>query len=103
MSRIGKKQIDIPEGIKIDIDGQKVKVSGPKGQLEREIHREIGIEIKEIDGAKVSARISAASHKDGVGRRDGIIQIADGPSLIAGAKERFRQDAGTVKAGDFRI
>lgn len=30
MSRIGKKPIDIPEGVQVKISGQAVKVSGPK-------------------------------------------------------------------------
>jgi len=46
MSRIGKKPILIPEGVEIKIEGQKVIVKGPKGQLEKEIRPEIGIELK---------------------------------------------------------
>ena len=34
MSRIGKKPIDIPQGVEIKIDGNVVRVKGPKGQLE---------------------------------------------------------------------
>jgi large subunit ribosomal protein L6 len=47
MSRIGKKPIQIPEGVKINVDGKKIIVEGPKGKLEKEIRPEIGIEIKE--------------------------------------------------------
>ncbi len=43
MSRVGKKPIDIPEGVKVEIEGQRVKVEGPKGTLERVLHEEIGI------------------------------------------------------------
>lgn len=43
MSRIGKKPIEIPQGIEIKIEGNLVKVKGPKGKLEREIHRTIKI------------------------------------------------------------
>lgn len=46
MSRIGKKPILIPEGVEVKIDGQTVFVKGPKGELEREIRPEIGIEQK---------------------------------------------------------
>lgn len=50
MSRIGKKPIKIPEGVEVKIDGQKVIVKGPKGELQREVRPEIKIEIgkKEI-------------------------------------------------------
>ena len=48
MSRIGNKPIPIPDGIKVDIQGSRVAVTGPKGNLEREIRPEIS--LKEEDG-----------------------------------------------------
>lgn len=33
MSRIGKKPVPIPAGVKVDVSGQVVKVAGPKGSL----------------------------------------------------------------------
>jgi len=33
MSRIGRKPIPVPEGVDITIDGQTVRVKGPKGEL----------------------------------------------------------------------
>lgn len=48
MSRIGNKPIPIPDGIQVDIQGARVAVSGPKGNLEREIRPEIS--LKEEDG-----------------------------------------------------
>ncbi|HFC76625.1 MAG TPA: 50S ribosomal protein L6 [Candidatus Moranbacteria bacterium] len=47
MSRIGKKPIEIPEGIKIEIKDNKMSVSGPKGKLEMTIVYEIKVEIKD--------------------------------------------------------
>jgi large subunit ribosomal protein L6 len=35
MSRIGKKPIEVPSGVKVNIDGSSIKVEGPKGRLER--------------------------------------------------------------------
>lgn len=37
MSRIGKAKIKIPENTKINFNGKKVIVEGPKGKLEKEI------------------------------------------------------------------
>ena len=48
MSRIGNKLIPVPKGVKVDIQGAKVVVTGPKGKLEREIRPEVS--IKEEDG-----------------------------------------------------
>lgn len=47
MSRIGKRPIEIPEGVEVKIDSQKVSVKGPKGELFREVRPEIKIEVKE--------------------------------------------------------
>lgn len=47
MSRIGKKPIEIPEGVKIEISEKEIKVSGPKGELKQVIHPEIKVEVKD--------------------------------------------------------
>lgn len=41
MSRVGKSPIPIPDSAKVEINGSMVKVVGPKGTLEREIHPDI--------------------------------------------------------------
>ncbi len=43
MSRIGKKPIEIPDGVKIRRDGSLIIAEGPKGTLSREIP--VGIEV----------------------------------------------------------
>jgi large subunit ribosomal protein L6 len=45
MSRIGKLPIAIPKGVTVTIDGHSVKVKGPKGELHRMMHPEIGVAI----------------------------------------------------------
>ena len=47
MSRIGKKPIQIPEGIKAEIGDQNLKFLGPKGELQIELPRDIKIELKD--------------------------------------------------------
>jgi large subunit ribosomal protein L6 len=47
MSRVGKKPILIPQGVEVKVEGQNVLVKGPKGELNFEVRREIGIEIKD--------------------------------------------------------
>ncbi len=47
MSRIGKKPVEVPAGVKIKLDGNKLTVEGPKGVLERELHPEINLKIEE--------------------------------------------------------
>lgn len=45
MSRIGKKPIPIPEGVKIGCDKETVTVEGPKGKLDQKIHSLMKIEV----------------------------------------------------------
>lgn len=47
MSRIGNKPITVPSEVEVKIDGQNITVTGPKGTLEREIHKNISIEMEE--------------------------------------------------------
>ena len=46
MSRIGNKPITVPEGVEVNLDGQKITVKGPKGTLEREIHNNISVKLE---------------------------------------------------------
>lgn len=43
MSRIGKKPIQIPSGVKINIAGLMINVTGPKGAMGREIRPEVSV------------------------------------------------------------
>jgi len=43
MSRIGRKPIPVPSGVEVSIDGQVVRVKGPKGEISRELHREMTV------------------------------------------------------------
>ena len=55
MSRIGKKTITIPAGVKVAINGLTVKVEGPKGRLERELHDQVEVRL-DADQIQVSPR-----------------------------------------------
>ena len=46
MSRIGNKIITVPAGVEVKLDGQKITVKGPKGTLEREIHKNISVSVE---------------------------------------------------------
>jgi large subunit ribosomal protein L6 len=47
MSRIGNLPIAIPSGVDVNIDGDVVKVKGPKGELLQELNSSIEIEVSE--------------------------------------------------------
>jgi large subunit ribosomal protein L6 len=46
MSRIGRLPIVIPTGVTVNVEGQKVTVSGPKGKLTRSLHRDMIIKLE---------------------------------------------------------
>ncbi|MBQ3409114.1 MAG: 50S ribosomal protein L6 [Clostridia bacterium] len=45
MSRIGNKPITVPAGVEVKLDGQHLTVKGPKGTLERDIHKNMNVSI----------------------------------------------------------
>ncbi|MBU2499353.1 MAG: 50S ribosomal protein L6 [Proteobacteria bacterium] len=45
MSRIGKRPIPIPKGVKIDLKGDTLVVAGPRGELDRKIYPEVSLSI----------------------------------------------------------
>ena len=62
MSRIGKKPIEIPAGVKVDINGQMISVQGPKGRMERQVHDlvQIALEAGQISVAMAEGQSSTA-------------------------------------------
>ncbi len=56
MSRVGKRPVTIPSGVTASVEGQTVKMKGPKGQLQFVVHDDV--EVKFENGAvKVAPRI----------------------------------------------
>jgi large subunit ribosomal protein L6 len=47
MSRIGRLPVTVPAGVKVTIDGQNIKVEGPKGALEHVVPEPIAVEAEE--------------------------------------------------------
>jgi large subunit ribosomal protein L6 len=45
MSRIGKQPITVPTGVEVQVDGARVSVKGPRGQLERTLHPDMRIKL----------------------------------------------------------
>jgi len=56
MSRIGKRPVTVPSGVTATVDGQTVKMKGPKGQLQFVVHDDV--EVKFENGqVKVAPRV----------------------------------------------
>ena len=63
MSRIGKMPIEIPAGVKVEIKGQDISVTGKKGSLSRAVHPDIGVQIEDnqilVTGGENDKKINA--------------------------------------------
>ena len=85
MSRIGKRPVTIPSGVTATVEGQTVKMKGPKGQLQFVVHDDV--EVKFENGTvNVAPRVKTnrAQAMYGTARA----QIAN---LVAGVTKGFEK------------
>lgn len=54
MSRIGNRPVPVPKGVTVEIEGQTVRVKGPRGNLEQSFRPDVSIEQQ--DGQIIVAR-----------------------------------------------
>ncbi len=47
MSRIGKRPIAVPEKVSVNIEGNRITVKGPKGELSLDIHPDIKVKFED--------------------------------------------------------
>jgi large subunit ribosomal protein L6 len=48
MSRIGNKAVAVPSGVTANVDGQTVKMKGPKGALEVVLHDDVSVTLDKV-------------------------------------------------------
>ena len=85
MSRIGKRPVPVPSGVTATVEGQTVKMKGPKGQLQFIVHDDV--EVKFADGAVTVAprvKTNRAQAMYGTARA----QVAN---LVAGVTKGFEK------------
>ena len=81
------QRIDLPDGVNVALEGQKVSVSGPKGSLERRFSVR-GIEVrKEGNALEVVARFPRRQEKALVGTIAAHIR-----NMVAGVTSGFRYE-----------
>ncbi|MHC2577790.1 large subunit ribosomal protein L6 [Bradyrhizobium diazoefficiens] len=56
MSRVGKRPVPVPSGVTATVDGQTVKMKGPKGQLQFVVHDDVEVKL-ESGQIKVNPRV----------------------------------------------
>lgn len=93
MSRIGRAPIEVPAGVDVTINGNVVNVKGPKGQLSREFHPEMQIEL--TDGTVVVTRPSDnKEHRSLHGLTRTLIK-----NMVQGVTEGFTRNLEIVGVG----
>lgn len=85
MSRVGRKPIPIPEGVKVSIRDDEVIVEGPKGRLSHKVHPFVSVSL--VDGTiKVERKGETGSHKAIHGLTRALIY-----NMVEGVTNGFRK------------
>jgi large subunit ribosomal protein L6 len=83
MSRVGRQPIPIPATVKVHIEGDRVTVTGPKGELSRQLHPDIAIQLD--DGQLLVSRPSdRPQHRSLHGLTRSLLA-----NMVAGVSEGF--------------
>ena len=93
MSRIGNRELVIPAGVTITVEGNKVTVKGPKGELSYD--KSPLIEVKEVEGKIITKRPNDnKTTKQLHGTTNALIK-----NMIIGVSEGFSKELEAVGVG----
>jgi len=93
MSRIGRNPIPVPSGVTIEVTDGHVKVTGPKGMLERDLPRDIT--IREDDGVLMVERpTDQRQHRALHGLTRSLVH-----NMVVGVTDGFTRDLEIVGVG----
>ena len=93
MSRIGKHPVIVPKSVTAKVEGNTVQVKGPKGELERTLHPDLTVSLK--DGQIVVERPSDESnHKALHGLSRTLVA-----NMIEGVTKGFRKELELIGVG----
>ena len=93
MSRIGKKSIPLPKGVTVTVEGNTVKVKGPKGELQRTVHPELSVKF-ENNELTVSRPSDETRHKALHGLTRTLVA-----NMVEGTSTGFRKTLELVGVG----
>jgi len=85
MSRIGNKPVTVPSGVTAGVEGQTVKIKGPKGALQVVLHDDVAVKL-EGGQIKVDPRSDTKRARAQWGTSRTLIN-----NLIAGVTKGFEQ------------
>jgi large subunit ribosomal protein L6 len=85
MSRIGRLPIPVPSGVDVTIDGRKLTVKGPKGELTRELHPDMTVS-REDDTLVVTRPTEQKTHKQLHGLTRTLVN-----NMVVGVTDGYRK------------
>lgn len=93
MSRIGKSPVNIPSGVDVKLEGNKVTVKGPKGELTQVL--EDGVTLS-IEGSTItfSRESDAPSHRAKHGLYRALLQ-----NMVQGVSEGYKKEMEVIGVG----
>lgn len=93
MSRIGRMPIAIPAGVTVEVNGNIVKVKGPKGELTKAMHPDM---IIEVEGSEVIVKRPSEDklHKSLHGLTRTLIH-----NMVIGVSEGYKKELDVVGVG----
>jgi large subunit ribosomal protein L6 len=86
MSRIGKKAVPVPSGVTANVEGQTIKVKGPKGALQLVLHDDVKA-VMDKSGIQVDPRFETKRARSQWGTSRTLIN-----NLITGVTKGFEEN-----------
>lgn len=94
MSRIGKKPINIPAGVTVDVSAHNVvTVKGPKGTLTQEVHPDMTLKVEDNEFV-ITRPTDSKRHKSFHGLYRSLIN-----NMVIGVTEGYKKDLELVGVG----
>lgn len=91
MSRIGNRVISIPANVTVTVDGNVVKVVGPKGELSTEVNKNITVTVKDNE---VTVSRKNDNYKNFHGTANALIN-----NMIIGVTEGYEKKLESIGVG----
>lgn len=93
MSRIGNNPVVVPKGVDVNVDGGLVKVKGPKGELQHNIHDLVGV-TREQDTVRFASKDDSAQANALSGTTRALVN-----NMVQGVSQGFEKKMTIIGVG----
>lgn len=93
MSKVGKLPVAIPKGVKIDLKETRINITGPKGTLSQDIHKDMNVKVED-DTIVVTRPSDNKQHRSLHGLTRVLIQ-----NMVTGVTEGYSKTLQLVGVG----